>query len=105
MPRKHSIITEVFIHEKLKTMKSRIVLLFFLFGSLTLSAQKYSDPDSMTEKTWKEVVQLLQTEAAFFEGKKGRIRLRQSEYTDFKFNKLSVSENQLMSEKQRRENQ
>lgn len=79
-------------------MKSIIVLLFFLFGSLTLSAQKYSDPDSMAEKTWKEVVQLLQTEAAFFEGKKGRIRLRQSEYTDFKFNKLSVSENQLTSE-------
>lgn len=79
-------------------MKSKIILLFFFLASLSLAAQKYNDPEALAEKAWKEVVQLLQTEAAFFEGKKGRIRLRQSEYTDFKFNKLSVSENQLTSE-------
>lgn len=79
-------------------MKSRLVLLFLLFASLSLSAQKYNDPEALAEKAWKEVVQLLQAEAAFFEGKKGRIRLRQSEFTDFIFNKLSVSENQLTIE-------
>ena len=79
-------------------MKSKIVLLLLLISNFSLSAQKYSDPDAMAEKAWKEVLQLLRTEAEFFESKKGRMRLRQSEYTDFTFNKISVSENQLMSE-------
>lgn len=76
----------------------KIVLLFFLLASFSLSAQKYNAPDVLAEKAWEKVIKLLQNEAEFFEDKKGRIRLRQSEYTDFTFNKISVSENQLMSE-------
>lgn len=76
----------------------KIVLLFFLLASFSLSAQKYNAPDVLAEKAWEKVIKLLQNEAEFFEDKKGRIRLRQSEFTNFTVNKLSVSENKLTSE-------
>ncbi len=74
----------------------RLTIIFFLLHNFSLHAQKYQDPETLALEEWASLTQLLQKEAAYFQGKSGRVRLHTSDYTDFKIQKLTISEEKIM---------
>lgn len=74
---------------------SKILIFFVLFSSLSIHAQKYQYPEMMAVDSWASLTQLLQKEAAHFQGKSGRVRLLQSDFTDFKIHQLTITEKQI----------
>jgi|GEM_PF-2617909 len=64
-------------------MKKMFLFLLFAFSVQSLSAQ---------QKEWKNLLNLLQKEAAYFEGKNGFIQLDHNDYNSFSIEKASVND-------------
>jgi hypothetical protein len=69
-------------------MKKYIFILLLIFSGNLLFAQ---------EKEWQNLLDLLQKEAAYFQGKDGFIRLAKSEYNIFTIEKFSVNDSLIVS--------